>query len=306
MACAVPILFLTFNRPEQTRQVLEQICLADPSRLYVHSDGPRMTQPADRKKVSDVRKLIQEKIAHTSIELHTRYRDKNAGLRKGVFDAISWFFEQEEYGIILEDDCLPDPTLFQFCSELLLKYRHDERIMHIGCSNLSETECSHISSSYLFSKFSFVWGWASWRRAWKSMEINFKGLEAFKRKGELERFLPNSQARTYLIDKFQSTRDGKINSWAFSWFYSIVKSDGICIVPKVNLVQNTGIGTSEATNTKHQNTRAQIRAQAMEFPLNHPEQQEIDLAMEEMFFFATQKPKTRLRLWTILHKLGIR
>lgn len=306
MACNVPVLLLAFNRPGHTQQVMERIRLAEPPRLYAHCDGPRLSHPSDQQNVIDVRQIIEGQRSDKHLELRTFFRDSNAGLKKGVHEAISWFFENEEFGIILEDDCLPDPTVFQFCSELLLKYRNDPQIMHIGCSNLAEAKCSEYPGSYLFSKFSFIWGWASWRRAWQHMDINFQGLKEFEYQKRMEQILADRQAQTYMLDKFNSTKNGKLNTWDYAWFFSILENNGLCIVPKVNLVQNTGIGSADATNTRKQNSEAQISAKTMRFPLIHPEHFSIDSGMEETFFYTTQKSKLRLRLWAFLHAVGLR
>lgn len=306
MRCGVPVLILAFNRPEQTRQVLAQIRLAAPLRLYAHCDGPRAGVPDDTEKVEEVRSLIRTAAAAASIELSTLFREENLGLRNGVHDALNWFFNQEEYGIILEDDCVPDPSLFPFCSELLVKYREDERIMHIGCSNQAEKAQAGIPASYVFTRFPFVWGWASWRRAWEKMDINLEDLENFERKGDLKRFLSNQKAVAYLMDKFSKTRSGENNSWAYAWFYSILKEHGLCIVPGVNLVLNKGIGTEGATNTTEWSKRGQVKARSISFPLVHPERQELHPDLEQAFFYATQKSRFRLWLWYALYRLGLR
>ena len=295
---------LSFNRPEKTRSVLQRIREAAPPRIYAHCDGPRAQVPADAEKVLAVQQVIQEESA--GIELHTFFRTENAGLRTGISGAVSWFFEQEPYGIILEDDCLPDPTMFPFCSELLLKYQDDPEVMHIGCSNLAEAYTLEQESSYVFSHLSFIWGWASWRRAWEKMQFNFEGLEEFKETVAWKQFLKNPLARLYLLDKFRAVQQGRINTWDYALFYSILKDNGLCIVPKINLVQNVGVGEEDATNTTGDNREARRRAGAMQFPLNHPPHKSVQPSLEALFFYTTQKRRLRLWLWSILHWTGLR
>ncbi|MBK7938528.1 MAG: hypothetical protein IPJ82_16235 [Lewinellaceae bacterium] len=134
MRCQVPVLFLVFNRPHHTRAALERIRQVQPFKMYVHSDAARTTAAGEAGKVAEVRAIIEEK-TDWPCEIKTLYRTENQGLRAGVFGALNWFFEQEPYGIVLEDDCMPDPTFFRFCSELLERHAGDEQIMHIGCSN---------------------------------------------------------------------------------------------------------------------------------------------------------------------------
>ena len=160
-----PILFLVFNRPQHTRLALERIRLARPPRLYVHCDGARSQVAGELEKVEKVRAMIREGI-DWDCSVKTLYRDENQGLRQGVFGAINWFFEAEPFGIVLEDDCVPDLSFFPFCEEILEYYKDDEQVMHIGCSNLAEHFTEGLPASYVFSRFSFVWGWAGWRWRW--------------------------------------------------------------------------------------------------------------------------------------------
>lgn len=286
--------------------VLEQIQRAAPIRLYAHCDGPRPGFKSDLKNVKAVHQLIEQQGAQACIELRTLFREENLGLRRGVYEALNWFFSQEECGIILEDDCVPDLSFFTYCTELLNRYRSEKQVMHIAGSNLAEQDCQQITTSYLFSNLAFVWGWASWRRAWQKMRIDLDGLEEFERNYELERFLGDPIARKYLLDKFEKTRAEKNNSWAYAWLYSIVRNDGLCVVPKVNLIQNQGIGVGSATNTKKRNKRASLQAQAMEFPLVHPDHLQVQQHLEKKFFYKTQKSRWRLKIWAVLRAIGLR
>lgn len=298
---SVPVLLLVFNRPVHTRAVIDRLREVRPARLYVHSDGPRPGIAGEAEKVAAVRDLIDG--VDWACEVKPLFRDSNFGLKKGVSDALDWFFGQEEYGIVLEDDCLPDPTFFPFCAELLEKYRHDEQVMHIAGSNLAQARTAGRPESYVFSRFSFVWGWASWSRAWRRMSLSLDGLDGFTASGTIRSFIPGRMAQVYMLEKFYSVRAGKLNSWAYAWFYSILNNKGLCIVPARNLVQNTGVGEEGATNTTGRNEAARLRASALHFPLQHPDSQIIDPDLERVFFHATQKKKYRLWIWFVMRFL---
>ncbi len=300
--CQVAVLFLTFNRPEHTAKVLERIRAARPPRLYLHCDGPRPDRPGEVEQVANVRAILEGSV-NWPCEIHTLYRERNLGLREGVFDAINWFFRHEPYGIILEDDCVPDASLFSYCEELLLRYADDPQIMHIGCSNLVEEYTRHRPTSYVFSRFSLVWGWAGWRRAWEKMTLELNGLEEFETAGDIKNLVPNRLAQTYMLHKFQVTQRQENNSWAYAWFYTILKNNGLCIIPQVNLVQNVGVGEAGATHTTGQNDRAKRRARTLTFPLQHPMNHLPDPVLEQQFFYATQKSRVRLWLWYILYRI---
>jgi hypothetical protein len=305
MPCSAPVLFLTFNRPQHTRVALERIRQARPSRLYVHCDGPRPHVAGEADKVAEVRAIIKEGI-DWDCEMIAFFRTDNQGLRQGVYGALNWFFATEPYGIVLEDDCVPDLTFFQFCEEILERYKDDEQVMHIGCSNLAEDYTAGQDASYVFSRFSFVWGWAGWRRAWQKMSLDLEGLDKFVQSNSIKNFLDDPKAQAYMLDKFRATQLRENNSWAYAWFYSILKNGGLCIVPKVNLVQNTGVGEAGATNTTEQNEKARLRAQPISFPLVHPESRRPDPGLELRFFHLSQKSKFRLGVWHLLYIFGLR
>ncbi|MEO6038424.1 MAG: hypothetical protein ABIQ93_08425 [Saprospiraceae bacterium] len=304
-ACQVALLFLNFNRPAHTKAVLERIRMAQPPRLYLHCDGPRADRPEEADQVAAVRAILQKGV-DWPCQVLTLYRDRNLGLREGVFDAINWFFRHEPYGIILEDDCVPDPSLFRFCEELLIRYAEEPQIMHIGCSNLMEEPSRDLPASWAFSRFSLVWAWAGWRRAWEKMSLELAGLDEFERQGEIKKLLPDPKAQRYMLEKFHTTQRRENNSWAYAWFYSILKNNGLCIIPQVNLVQNVGVGEAGATHTTGRNEPAKRPAQPISFPLQAPVNYSPEPTLEQAVFYATQKSRFRLWLWFILHQLGRR
>jgi hypothetical protein len=302
--CATPVLLLLFNRPRHAEAVLERLRSVRPTHLYVHCDGPRSTVIGEAEKVAAVRGVLAK--IDWPCEVKTLFRDQNAGLRAGVSGALNWFFGEVERGIVLEDDCMPDLSFFPFCEEMLERYANDEQVMHIGGSNVAQGVTQTLPNSYFFSTFTFVWGWASWSRAWAKMSLNLNGLEVFERNDELAAVLKNPMARAYLYDKFRVTQSGKNSSWAYAWFYSVLKIKGFSIVPRLNLVQNTGIGDQEATHTKKRDPQAELRASSLPFPLRHPERLGFDPNLEQALFYAAQKSRIRLTLWFLLQKIGLR
>lgn len=302
--CDTPILLLLFNRPEHTAAVLERLSLVQPKTLYVHCDGPRAHIQGEAEKVAAVQASLSR--IDWPCEIKKFFREENAGLRDGVSGALNWFFQEVEKGIVLEDDCLPDPSFFPFCEELLERYQHEESVMHIGGSNVAEDITRGLPSSYFFSEFAFVWGWASWRRAWKKMSLELEGLEDFAQADYLKNLSHDPMAQYYMLDKFRATKARLNNSWAYAWAYSILKNKGLSIVPRVNLVQNTGIGEAGATHTKEEDKKANIRASSLTFPLTHPPQIQKPAALDARIFYASQKSRARLILWFLLQKLGLR
>jgi hypothetical protein len=299
-----PVLLLLFNRPAHTQMVLERLRLIRPAVLYIHCDGPRMDRPEEEEDVLAVRECLTT--IDWPCEIKTLFRAENAGLREGVYGAINWFFKEVDKGIILEDDCVPDISFFQYCEELLDYYEMEEKVMHIGGSNLGEHLTKRCEESYAISKFTFVWGWASWRRAWDKMTLSMDGFESFVNEKTIQDLCDDVMAQAYMLEKFRATKARENNSWAYAWSYSILAAKGLTIVPCRNLVQNTGIGTSGATHTVNRDPKARLKASHLTFPLKHPASLERRKGLDTKIFYAAQKSRIRLFLWYLLHKTGLR
>jgi hypothetical protein len=291
-----PILLLVFNRPEHTRRVFEQIRRVRPAQLFVSADGPRGHVPADAEKCAAVRAIFDE--VDWACTVHTNFLPENHGCRRAVQTGISWFFEQVEAGIILEDDCLPDLSFFDFCTQMLERYRDDAAVLHIAGNNPAPEACRGLAESYVFSRLSFIWGWATWRRAWKLYDSDFTDLEKMWKDpaSGLSKISTDPAARRYLLDKFERTRSRELDTWDYAWFYAVVKNKGLCITPTVNLVRNIGFDEA-ATHTQTGIAAGRTNATStLPLPLVHPQRREPIPAVERAFFYASQKSRTGLLL----------
>jgi len=244
-----PVLFLVFNRPSTTKQVFEAIRQVKPIHLYVAADGPRKNKEGEAKKIKQVREIATA--VDWKCEVKTLFRKKNLGCKIAISSAIDWFFENVEEGIILEDDCLPNQSFFWFCQELLEHYKNDARVMHISGNNF-QFGIQRGKASYYFSRYIHAWGWATWRRAWKSYDVNMKSLEEFKEGNQIKNILRTKQEQIYWMNIFQAVYDGKIETWDYQWSYVCLINNGLSIIPNENLVANIGFGM-EATHLKDEN-----------------------------------------------------
>jgi hypothetical protein len=243
---STPILFLIFNRPETTKIVFEEIRKQKPKYLYIAADGARSFIFEDVEKCKITRDIVLKSI-DWDCEVRTLFRDENLGCGTAVSEAITWFFDNVEQGIILEDDCLPHPSFFNYCQELLEKYRYKENVFAINGSNLQDgVQVGH--ASYFFSHYAYVWGWASWRRAWTFYDFDLKHLEEFKTKKLINKIDDRSIFRDYWIPIFEQVLNKEIDTWDYQWNFCIWNSQGINIVPNVNLISNIGFGI-DATHT---------------------------------------------------------
>ncbi|CAK8724883.1 Hemolytic protein HlpA-like protein [Candidatus Electrothrix laxa] len=264
----VSILFLVFNRPGTTKKVFEAIRQAQPSKLYVAADGARSDIVGEEKKVQEVRCIATN--VDWDCEVKTLFRDQNLGCKMAVSSAITWFFEHEEEGIILEDDCLPDQTFFPYCEELLERYRNDTRIMAISGDNFQQGK-KRTEYSYYFSRYNHVWGWASWRRAWKFYDKELLSWPEIKSYGLLNDIAGGNEAlANYWGNIFDTCYTGQIDTWDYQWMFSCWIQSGLTILPNVNLISNIGFDV-HATHTKKQDDKhACMPVEMIECPLAHP------------------------------------
>jgi len=263
-----PILFLIFNRPDVTKKVFEQIKMAKPPKLYVAADGARSEE--EKLLCEETRSIINE--IDWDCELKTLFREENLGCKENVSSAIDWFFENEEMGIILEDDLMAHPDFFRFCSDLLEYYKDDERVWAITGTNLIEQTDMAGDYSYLFSGYGGCWGWASWRRAWKHFDKDLK-LWPEVRDSQLLRWVYTEDYKyNYWYDICESiyNNTAPFNSWAYPWAFTRRINSGLTIVPAKNLVSNIGFGEQSTHTTDQISSLANISIYEIEFPLKHP------------------------------------
>ena len=262
-----PILFLIFNRPDNTKKVFEAIALAKPEKLYIAADGPRPDKLEDESLCEETRKIID--LIDWPCQHFTLFRNENLGARYACTKAFDWFFEQEEEGIILEDDCVPNKDFFGFCTTLLEKYRDDPRIMHIGGTNLQFGN-KRGSASYYFSSIPAVWGWASWRRVWKNYDPEMAKFEKFEQENQMINVFPNKRIADWVSVMARMIYEKKVIAWDYPLAFYVGINNGLCIVPNVNLVTNIGFG-NQSTHTKDSShAHANIPTQILENPLIHP------------------------------------
>lgn len=261
----IPVLFIIFNRPETEKRVFEQIGKIKPRYLYVAADGPRKGKANENEKCVMARKIIDEGV-DWDCEVKKFYRKENMGCKMAVSSAIDWFFNNVKEGIILEDDCLPDLSFFEFCHELLRKYRNNERVTHISGNNFSSIKTD---KSFYFSKYPHVWGWATWRRAWNKYSVKMDDWEKVRNTKILSSKMASILERIYWNRIFKSVYLGKVDTWDYQWLYCQWKNNGVSITPKNNLVEN--IGFKEGTHDFCDAINIDNKITKIDFPLVYPE-----------------------------------
>jgi hypothetical protein len=257
MPFSTPILFLIFNRPQLTAKVFAAIRATKPTKLYVAADGPRPEKPGEWTVCAETRAILQQ--VDWDCQVATLFRDENLGCGRAVSQAITWFFQQEPEGIILEDDCLPDPSFFAFCSDMLGRFRENEEVGSISGNNFFPPSLQS-SQPYHFSKYAQIWGWASWRRFWKQYDFSLQG-EQSEWEEIIRRLNPIEHHARYWIEILKAMKSGLIDTWDYQVIFSAWRAGLVHIYPSKNLIANLGYG-EDATHTRfdspltqHQSTR---------------------------------------------------
>lgn len=261
-----PILLIAFNRLDTTKQVFNSIRRQKPNHLYISSDGPRTHIPEESNKINELRDYLLKNI-DWNCQVKKLFHSENKGCGPAVNEAISWVFSHEEKCIILEDDTLPDDSFYKFCDELLEKYKSDDRIGLISGNN-------HIgfkpeNDSYIFSKFKFTWGWATWRRAWENMDCDMKFLKSSKDSIVSNMGYKEESAEIW-NKKIEDLNHNRVNTWDYQWFLSLSAQNQLTIFPSKNLVANIGFGDN-ATHTTGMAPDSFTQKHEIKFPLKHPE-----------------------------------
>ncbi len=262
-----PVVFLIFNRPHTTQKVFAEIAAAKPPKLLVVADGPRPGRQGEAEQCYAARQIVER--VNWDCQVLTNYSDVNLGCKRRVSSGLDWVFETVEEVIILEDDCLPHPSFFRFCQELLERYRDDERIAQIGGVNFQFGR-KRTDYSYYFSRYAHIWGWASWRRAWRHYDVGLKAWPLIRDSRWLDDMLGNSKEVRYWGHIFQAVFDEKIDTWDYQWVFACWLRNALSVIPSVNLVSNVGFGT-EAAHTQAKSIFSDIPVSQITFPLHTPQ-----------------------------------
>ena len=275
-ACKSSVAFIIFNRPEVTERVFAAIRAARPPVLFLIADGPRPNVPADEAQCAATRNVVEK--VDWPCQVWRKFAQSNLGLRRNVSEGLDWVFGQTEEAIILEDDCLPDPSFFPFCDELLERYREDATVGMICGTNLAPRQITAESAaSYYFSRYCYIWGWATWRRAWRCYDREMNDWPSLGKNGWLKEKVATSTAinfwRRHFDDCYEQHPDG-LNTWDVQLVFAFWRHAMRSIVTKENLVRNLGVGASATHATQPRGGAGQGNG-FLAFPLQHPAQQTV-------------------------------
>jgi hypothetical protein len=283
-----PVAFIVFNRPECTTRTLEAIRKAKPRLLLVIADGPRPGNQTDEARCAAVRKIIEGGI-DWPCHVERNYSEENLGCAKRVAGGLTWAFSRCDRLVVIEDDCLPDHSFFPYCEELLERYKNDTRIGQIcGCPRyFSNVERD---SSYIFSRYGAIWGWASWKRAWESYSLTLETWPRFLASGGLEAVVQSPAEYALRAALYQRLHDEPPDTWDYQWGYTKLSQGMLSVVPCRNLIENIGFGGG---GTHHgPGSSFGLKRHSMEFPLKHPSFVLPDIAFDRAYSSAFTNEST--------------
>lgn len=274
------VAFFGFNRPDCTKIVFEEIRRHRPEKLFLVADGPRLDVPSDKPRCEAVRQIMNS--VDWECEVKTNFVEENLGCKKRMSSGIDWVFSQVEEAILLEDDCVPCPDFFRFCSEMLARYRDNPKVAHVG-GNSFQAGNLRDHGGYYFSRITHIWGWASWRRAWQRYyDVTMRSWPQAREENWIAKLPWNKYEREWWSREFERVYTGEMNTWDTQWLYACWRNDVLAVLPNVNLTVNIGFGP-DATHTKGPGGSMVIPAGTLG-ELRHPQTILPDHAADEFYF----------------------
>lgn len=275
-----PILFLIFNRPETTAKNFENIRKQQPKFLFIAADGPRQNKPNDIELCAATRNVVSN--IDWDCEVKTLFRDNNLGCGVAPAEAITWFFDNVEQGIILEDDIDTDPSFFTFCEEMLNYYKNDDKVMHIsGSYFFTGWPTEPTNASYYFTRQIHGWGWATWKRAWQYYDYDMKAWPTANSVEQLKSYYGDN----YLFWErlFSGTHHKGNDIWDYQWMFTVYNRNGLSINPTANLTKNIGF-CADATHTIDANSiYTKIKLESIAHII-HPANMDINVENDTLYY----------------------
>jgi hypothetical protein len=304
-----PVAFFLYRRPDRTARLFERIRDARPTRLFLIADGPRRAE--DARECEQARAVVAR--VDWPCEVTRDFADRNLGLKHRIPLGIDRVFSEVDRAILLEDDCLPHPTFFHFCDQLLERYADEERVMHVAGSQLLHRRPGG-EASYHFSRYVHIWGWATWRRAWRHFDLELRhwhGLDREAREARLGSLFDADSERRYW--RYVWDNSDEIENWDAQWSYAVLSREALAANPNRNLISNIGFGTDATNAIEDPFGIAGRPLEGMEFPLVHPDSIErdavADAAASELLFRRPEPPPPpklplRRRAWAATLRAG--
>ena len=301
MMLQTPVLFIVFNRLDLTKRVFERIRQAEPAQLFIAADGSRPLKAGENQQCAELRAWLLGNISW-NCEVKTLFRTQNLGCAEAVSQAITWFFSEVEQGIILEDDCLPHPSFFGFCEQLLHHHKHNPKVWSVGGSNFQHQR-QRGQASYYYSQYATVWGWATWRRAWQYYDLYLSTLPQFKQNNTIAKVFTQEKLQQKWLKTFEEVHKKQHETWDYSLFFAQWQQGALAITPQKNLVSNIGFDSRAVHTTNPRAQKANLKTAEITQNLKHPKQLVAHRAADH--YFETQGNQAQKLLRRIKYRIQL-
>jgi hypothetical protein len=231
-----PILLIIFNRHEFAAPMLQALRLAKPPKIYLAADGPRKTINGETELCHKTRESFIKGI-DWKCEIITQYQNENLGCQEAVTSALKWFFSHELFGVILEDDCIPNQDFFMYIQKMYEKFNHDNRIGLISGTNILNSY-PEASEDYFFSRYPSVWGWATWARVFQNYHSHQERWFFIQK--NIKHFFKKFRTIIDMEIIYYKLFSKKFNTWDYQVSLLLWTQNQLCVIPKYNLIQNIG------------------------------------------------------------------
>ena len=294
-----PVVFICYNRPLVTKKTFGQIRKLKPKKLFLIMDGPKIKNNSDLINCKKVQKIISK--INWDCEVYKNFSKINVGLKTRIVSGLNWVFSKVDKAIILEDDCYAEQDFFYFCENLLNYYKRNKKISIVTGNNFEENTIN--LSSYYFSKYSHIWGWATWKRTWKLYRDNNEEISKFINSEAFRKFCPIQDEQKYWIKMLKQIKKGQLQSWAYYFLLNIWKYKGLTVTPNYNLVENLGVNNELSTNKIDNNLRIPLTKSKLKKPLIHPKNIFINSDIDKLVFYKIYYKNFQFRAKSKLKKI---
>lgn len=296
------VLFETFVRVDYARQVWEAIKAAQPKKLYFYSNKGRAEKEGEIERNNEIRSWVKE--IDWDCELHTWFRKECVDVYTSLKGAVDWVCEHEEAWIVLEDDVVPTPAFFSFCDQMIEYYRDDMRVWNVSGDNFCNINPG--GYDYIFSHYHWMYGWATWRNRWLSIDWDSLYITESIRQGIFTNlFKTKRQVRN--IEKLMVQRKDfieKTKCWDFVFGLACDQRGAVEVVPTSHLITNIGVVGIHHKGSKHsiinvKSTYNKPYYQIEKRPLFVKADEEFDLQTYKAIYEKNKSTCTKVYLWLL-------
>ncbi len=256
-----------YQRTEELAKVIDCLRMVQPTRVYAIADACADASPESIARCEAARAVLD--CIDWPCMLRTNFTLENVGPGRRFKSGIDWVFAHEDEAVFLEDDVIASPDFFQFCSQMLERFRHDPAIASV-CGSMFFRIKSVEKDGYFFSRHFPVWGWATWRRAWATMDIWTERWPEIKRRGLLSKWFPDEpEGLAHWTTVFDLAHAWHWDSWDYQWLLHTWINDMVHLRSTRNLASNIGFG-ADATHCTDDSPWAALPLQSASLPARGP------------------------------------